>query len=287
MSVRYVMHMNVEDDYTVSVIIPVHNESTSILDKAIESILLQTYPITEIIICDDGSIDTTWSSLQKWKTDKRVIVLRNNTSKGAAHARNVAIKATKGDFIALMDADDVSEDRRIEKQVAFLLDNEDIDFVGCKADLFKIEPRDIDEIYRFIPYPQEKDFLMALPFVHASLVFRRNVLDSVNGYREINRVWRSEDYDMLMRLYELGFRGANIPDTLYHIRVNGNALGKRKYRYRFNEAIVKFEGFSRLGLMPKGILYAIKPIFVGLIPYALLHKIKIRYYEKERVKNGF
>ena len=126
---------------------------------------------------------------------------------------------------------------------------------------------------------------MTLPYVHASLMFRRGVLESVGGYREIARVKRSEDYDLLLRLYEAGYRGANLPEVLYYIRQDKAAIKKRKYRYRFPETIVKLEGFYRLGLMPKGFLYAVKPLVVGLLPDRLLVKLKTNYYEKTWQEN--
>ena len=86
-------------------------------------------------------------------------------------------------------------------------------------------------------------------------------------------------YDMLMRAYALGYTGANMADVMYFIRLDEGTYQRRKYCYRLNECIVKFRGFSKLGLMPKGILYAIKPLIVGLIPIKLLNNLKKRYYE--------
>ena len=66
-------------------------------------------------------------------------------------------------------------------------------------------------------------------------------------------------------------------DVMYFIRLDEGTYQRRKYCYRLNECIVKFRGFSKLGLMPKGILYAIKPLIVGLIPIKLLNNMKISF----------
>ena len=119
---------------------------------------------------------------------------------------------------------------------------------------------------------------MTLPFVHASLMFRREALLAVGGYDESPRVERSEDYDMLLRIYAKGLRGANTSDALYHIREDKGTFRRRKYRYRFKETEVKLNGFARLGLMPKGVMFAFKPLVVGLIPMRLLELLKGHYY---------
>ncbi len=119
---------------------------------------------------------------------------------------------------------------------------------------------------------------MTLPFVHASLMFRREALLSVGGYKETSRVERNEDYDMLLRMYAKGLCGANTENAVYYIREDENALRRRKYRFRLKETAVKLEGFVRLGLMPKGFVFALKPLVVGLLPMRLLELLKGHYY---------
>lgn len=264
----------------VSVVMAVHNEPEHILDAAIQSILSQTIGDLELIICDDGSTAQTAQAIEKWNADARIIVIRNTQNAGAAAARNRAIALAKSEYIAIMDADDISMSDRLEKQLLFLEQNPQFGFVGGRGEYFESAPGDKGVCYWFCMYPKADDFLMTLPFVHASLLFRKESLRAVRGYREIRRVTRSEDYDMLLRMYEKGFCGANLPDTLYCIRQDAATLSRRKYRYRFWETCVKFEGFCRLGLMPRGIPFTIKPLLVGLIPIPLLEQLKKLYYKQ-------
>ena len=125
---------------------------------------------------------------------------------------------------------------------------------------------------------------MTLPFVHASLMFRAGVLRELGGYRETWMVKRSEDYDLLMRAYALGYYGNNLPAPLYGIRLDNDTYRRRKYRYRFCECLAKWSGFSAMGLMPMGIPYAIKPLVVGLLPVGILNALKVKYYS--RIKKG-
>lgn len=264
----------------ISVVMSVYNLSDEhILLKSINSILDQTYSNFELIICDDASTDKTYELIKKIvKNDFRVKLLKNEVNLKAGGARNKCIEISKGEFIAIMDSDDYSEPTRLEKQINFLKKNPQFSFVGTQGNYFEVDLYDNKDKYWFCKYPKKQDFLFTLPFVHASIMFRRDVLKQVNGYSSHIKVNRSEDYDLLMRLYKYGYRGANIEETLYFIRKDKNTFKRRKYRYRINEAIVKCEGFIYLGLMPKGIFYALKPLIVGLIPINILNKLKERYY---------
>lgn len=264
----------------ISVIMAVYNaKDEDILKLAVESILNQTYENFELIICDDCSTDGTFEILQKLaRKDERIALLRNETNLGAGSARNRCLQISQGKFIAIMDSDDYSSPDRLKKEREFLKANEKYSFVGSKGQYFEHSLGDCKQNYWYFAEPRKKDFLMTLPFVHASLMFRKEVLQKVNGYRTIKMVTRSEDYDMLMRLYSAGYIGANINETLYYIRQDKNTYKKRKYRYRFYECFVKWQGFSHMRLMPQGILYAMKPLVVGLIPTKLLNWLKNKYY---------
>ena len=89
---------------------------------------------------------------------------------------------------------------------------------------------------------------------------------------------RADDYDLLLRFYKEGRYGANLDEVLYYIRRDKKQFQRRKYRYRFHEAYVKYKGFQKLSLMPKGIFYAIKPLFVGLLPHGFVKVLQQRYY---------
>ena len=143
---------------------------------------------------------------------------------------------------------------------------------------FRREPGDQKEDYWFVRAPGKKDFLMTLPFVHASLMLRREVLEDAGGYDAGRGTRRSEDYDLLMRLYAAGCRGENLDEPLYFIRRDEDTYRRRKYRYRLNETLVKWRGFSRLGLMPRALPYVLKPLAAGLVPRDALERMKKKYY---------
>lgn len=265
----------------VSVIMGVYN-GTATLGEAIRSILDQTYQNIEFIICDDASTDDTWEQLQSWaQRDSRISLIRNTHNLGAGGARNCCLERAQGSYIAIMDADDISMPSRLEQQIEVLMNGPNCSFVGTKGQFFAECPGDLQKCYWFVAKPEKRDFLMTLPFVHASLMFRAEVLWELGGYSRKCYVKRSEDYDLLMRAYAEGFYGINLLEPLYAIRLDRCTYQRRKYRYRFNECAVKWNGFAKLGLMPRGIPFALKPLLVGLMPVCLLNKLKEIYYGRQ------
>src|SRR5262249_42733298 len=102
----------------VSVVIPTYNRAESIL-RALDSVLAQTYEDFELIIVDDGSHDDT-AILIRDVGDHRIRVIIHDTNKGAAAARNTAIRAASGHYIAFLDSDDFWAPEKLERQLAYM-----------------------------------------------------------------------------------------------------------------------------------------------------------------------
>lgn len=259
----------------ISVIMGVYNpRNWEIFNLSIQSILAQTYQDFEIIICDDGSDDKTQEMLNKISLlDNRITVIHNGSNRGLAYSLNECLKKAKGEYIARMDDDDISDCRRFEKEVFFLNKHSDIAWVGCSAELIdgsgKVWGKRILE-----EYPTKESLLFNTPFMHPTVMIRRDILNEVGGYRVAKSTRRAEDYDLWFRLYAVGYRGANLQETLFQYREDAFAYKKRKYRYRIDEAIIRYQGFSRLKLFPKAWIYVIKPLIVGMIPIPILRRIK-------------
>lgn len=264
----------------VSVIMAAYNAEETI-EAAIRSILVQTHDNFELIICDDASTDNTWCLMRSLADeDSRIRLIRQEKNRGSAVARNRCLLQAQGEYIAIMDADDLCSENRLAVQVSFLEKHREVAFVGLLGEVFHNIPGDCSKRYPYVAKPAAKDFLMTLPFVHASLMFRSTAIG--RGYPEERRALRSEDYAFLMERYAAGLRGENTTDAVYYIREDADTFKRRKYRYRLTEVGVKWKGFSALGLMPKGILFAIKPLIVGLLPPKLLKLLKGKYYGVRR-----
>ena len=101
----------------VSVVMPVYNREMYV-GAAIESILGQTFTDFELIIVDDGSTDQSVAIIQGYR-DPRIRLIRFSQNKGVSAARNVGNHEARGEFIAVMDSDDIALPKRLEKQLAF------------------------------------------------------------------------------------------------------------------------------------------------------------------------
>lgn len=266
------MRMAVTFEPVVSVLMGVHNGEKT-LARAIDSILKQTFCDLEFIICDDGSSDNTGAQLSRYETaDNRIRVIRNKRNQGLAPALNRCLNIAKGRYIARMDADDFSYPERLAQQITYLETHPEIAFVGCCAYLQRADILVGKKI--FPEYPAVQDFYITQPFLHPSLVLRREPLDAVGGYSESKRCVLCEDYDLLLRLYAKGFEGANLQDILLAYTLPATAKGNRKMKHRWNETVTRYRRFRELGLLPGKFLYVIKPLAVGMVPAPLLIRLK-------------
>lgn len=263
----------------VSVIMGVYNcDSGNMLIKSIQSILNQTFQDFEFIICDDASNDKTYEILQKFSEDPRVIIIRNENNLGLASCLNKCLAIAKGKYIARQDADDYSDKDRIRLQIEFMECNSTYDLIGSNLRYFN--DKEIWGQYSLPQFPENRDFLFTVPFIHATVIFKAESIRKLGGYREGKITRRCEDYDLFMRMYSAGMRGTNIQEYLYFVREDEAAQKRRKYRYRLDETRIRINGYRKLGLLPIGVLYALKPLVVGLIPDSVLQKLKDYYYKR-------
>lgn len=254
----------------ISVIMGVHNSSRDKLMKAVQSVLSQSVKDIELIICNDGSDNGTGKTLESI-TDSRVKIITFSENKGLAAALNACIDTAQGKYIARQDDDDISLPGRFEKQTAYLESHTEIDFIGSDCELYsdnsgvygeRIMPKTIDK----------KSFLFNSPFIHGSMMFRREVFDN-ERYRTLGRNRKYEDYDLFMRLCADGYKSANLGEKLYRFHYDKKTR-RVSFSMRCDEYKVRKEGFKRLGLMPQGFIYAVKPIMLGLIPRKATIKLK-------------
>lgn len=258
----------------ISVIMGIYNcNDKEHLRLALDSIFLQTYDKVEYILCNDGSTDDTFQYIKEiYGHDPRVILIENKENMGLAASLNHCITYASGEYIARMDIDDISAENRFEVQMDFLKQNPTYDFVGSNINL--INDKGIWGERKMPEFPSREDFLFGSPFVHPSILFRSKSLRQVNGYRVSKETRRMEDYDLFMRMYACGYKGANIQENLLSYREDSNAYRKRKYRYRIDEAKVRYKNYKILGLIPIGYVYVMKPLIVGLVPYTIINILR-------------
>lgn len=241
----------------VSVIIPLYNAALY-LDACVNSVLSQSYQNIEILLCDDCSTDNSRDVLKKYENNPKCKIFYNEKNMHQAKTRNRLIQESSGEYIVMLDSDDVSTPDRIETLLAAFEDG--IDFVGSACFLFDDNGK-YGSWHIKKTYPERIDLLKGIPFVHASIMFKREVLNAVDGYRISKETVRGEDYDMIMRMYAAGFHGKNIDDELYGYRVDKNCYARRTFKARLDEIMIRYKGYKANHILfPKGILYMFKPL---------------------------
>jgi len=250
--------------------------SEKTLHRAIDSILQQTYNDWVFVICDDGSTDSSLRILEDYKVQcpDKFIIIKNDGNRGLTYTLNRCLHHVKSEYVARMDADDISLPNRFDREVEFLDHNPEYGFVGCSIERF-----DEDGVWAQNHEKNDvepKDFYKSSCFVHPTVMMRKSMLDEVEGYRVAWFTNRCEDYDLWMRLYAKGFKGYNLKETLFQYYEGKDSVPKRKYKYRIGETVMRAKGYSTLNLFPKGIIYVCKPIIAGLIPGWLVKKLHKR-----------
>lgn len=231
----------------ISVIMACYNcEKT--LPKAIDSILAQTYENWVMICCDDGSSDSTLAVLKDYQSryPEKFVVIQNEGNRKLQYSLNHCLQYVETDLVARMDADDWSMPDRFERQVAYMEAHPEVDLLGTGIIVSDGEQTLTTIVQPAVPQP--KDMLHCNCFSHATIMTHKRIYDALDGYSLERYVERCEDLDLWSRFFEKGFVGHNIPDELYVILEDENAVKRRNFRNRLNTAKTLRKAFKRMGL---------------------------------------
>jgi len=212
--------MKLELTPLVTVLMPCFN-AEKYLDASIESIVHQTYQNLHILLIDDGSTDATLEICHKWsQKDTRIEIIQNKDNIGLIKTLNKGISLSNSPYLARMDADDVSAIHRIEKQIAFLLQNKEIAIVGTKSLPIDLKGNGIPKIANSTYIQPETlafSSFFTQPFFHGSILTKTEVLKE-NPYSLEYK--HSEDFELWLRLSNKGYKFSNIDFDLYYYRIN-------------------------------------------------------------------
>lgn len=189
--------MNSPTTPKVTVMMMTYN-TQAYLNEAIESILNQTYKNFELIIYDDGSTDKTPDIIHSYK-DSRIRYIRSEENHGVAYARSHALLLTRGEYVAVQDADDSSYPHRLEKQVDYLDRHRDIVLLGSSYEIINSQGHLVNTIY--VPTDLISirwHLLFGGCFANSSVMFRLDKILEIGGYDE--KVLAGADYDLLIRI---------------------------------------------------------------------------------------
>ena len=269
----------------ISVIMSVYEPEEARLRRSVKSIVDQAFQDWELLIYDDGSGREGASLIRGMAgLDGRIRCLRGNRNLGLAYGLNLCIYHARGRYIARMDGDDEASPQRLLRQRDFLETHPRYGWVGSNALLE--DQRGIFGILRVPEVPKKEDFLPHSPYIHPTVLFRREVFSRTGGYSAKRSVLLCEDYELFFRLHGEGYRGYNLQEPLLRYWEPVEAYNRRRGMRRVREMGVRYQGYRRLGILgPLAVLYLGKPLLAGMAPTRVYAWVKRKAYRKERKKH--
>ncbi|MFN3405098.1 MAG: glycosyltransferase family 2 protein [Cytophagaceae bacterium] len=237
---------------------PAYNAAKFISDS-IQSVLSQTFISWELIVIDDGSADNTSDIVKSFsEKDSRIKLLRQENGR-QGKARNAGIKQSRGNLIALLDADDLWDHDKLERQMK-VLEEQDVDFVFSNARIL------YDSSYSKIgSYPDfssgmvtgkfsGKEMLLLLAdsnrIVTLTAMFKKSAWDRCGGFEEELQYQNCEDYDMWLRMAYNGTSFYGMADVLGSYRRHNTGSTSNLISQLLPEINV-IEKNNRLGIIPE------------------------------------
>lgn len=243
----------------VSVIMPAYN-AERFIGEAILSILNQTYKNFELIIIEDSSIDNTLAEIEKWK-DQRIRLFCNEKNRGISYSTNRGIALSKGEYIALLDDDDIAEPERLSIQVEYMRKNTDIDIVGGRY-------MEIDEEGNIIQYCNEprnnpkyiKVMLLFhfMDFANGSVMIRKEFIEK-NHLSFQENCYGMQDFRFYIESSKIGSISSVNQFVMRH-RIHENNESKRRRRENSKERAETLAAFQKYSLERSGFLLDIEEL---------------------------
>lgn len=230
----------------ISVVMSVYN-SAAFLKEAIESVLKQSCNDFEFVIINDGSTDDSDAIISSFK-DERINYLKNEGNKGLIFSLNRGVSIAKGKYIARMDADDICDKARFQKQLNEFEKDPQLIVCGSFIRTFGAESNGIN----YMPVSHGdivSSVFFTCPFAHPSVMIKKEALLKLNEvYREEYK--HSEDYDLWSRLVFTG-NCKNIPEYLLNYRVHDGQVSTVHEELKYKNVIrIQRNIASHFGIEP-------------------------------------
>lgn len=224
---------------------PAYNAGRYIYE-AIESIRCQSFQNFELLIVDDGSTDDTLHVIKSF-SDTRIRIIQNKVNKGLVYTRNIALTEAKGDFMAILDSDDIALSNRLEKQYETFLQRPDLAVLGSQA---YVIDKDGNRTGRKITNATGAELVKSTiffenPFVHSSVMMRTSVFKEFGGYHNYST---AEDYELFIRISDK-YEVDNLTEYLVEYRVHGDNISTTQLPL-LQQAVLdmKADQLKRLGI---------------------------------------
>jgi glycosyltransferase involved in cell wall biosynthesis len=206
------------------------------LEETVQSVLGQSFSDLELILVDDGATDSTPAVIAAAAArDRRVVGVRSPKNEGPANARNRGLRVARGEWIAILDSDDVALPHRLATQIEYASRHPDLSLIGANAFLIDATNAPIGKSqWGEMRHDQIASRLRSMGsfFPHSSWLVRRSTMLQLGGYDTFFK--KAQDYELLLRIIETA-RVACMPDTLIQLRKSENSLShdSESLQYRF------------------------------------------------------
>ena len=211
----------------VSIVICTYNRA-HLIEKAIGSILTQTFSDWELLIIDDASKDNTEEVVKKYyQDDKRISYIRQPQNVGIARNRNTGIELSKGEYIAVLDSDDEWIDtNKLQKQIDFLESNKDHALIGTNIIIVDENGNKISQTnYDTKDSDIRNKILLVDQTAQSSVVYRKQIAVECGGYDGKYEI--ADDYDLWFKI-GLKHQMANLPEITVKYLEHSNGISKAK-----------------------------------------------------------
>lgn len=256
------------------------NDNPHCLKKAIESIFNQSLPPTQVVLVIDGEIlaeNATIISKFEIEFVNTITVVKLPINVGLGNALNEGLKHCKYNLVARMDADDECFFERFKTQISYFETNPNLAVVGSFVEEFHTIPKDYGRIKKApVGYEAIKKYAAYRnPLNHPSVMFKKDAIETVGSYKEINLF---EDYYLWLRLIKANFILENIPQSLVYFKI-GNDLIDRRHGWKYlKKEYLFFKTCLKEGLITNKSFYV--QLFTRLPLRLLPKKLLLLIYKK-------
>jgi glycosyltransferase involved in cell wall biosynthesis len=255
----------------LSVLISLYNnENPVFLEKCLESLQKQTRLANEVVMVFDGPISLILETIvNAYVETLNIKVIKLSINSGLAIALNRGLECCTGELIARMDTDDYCYPERLSIQEDFMQNNPDVSILGSAATIvdfqgniqgIKTNPSNNQDIYQN---------LWCNPIIHPSVMFRREIIKKLSGYKEELR--RRQDYELWFRAAKEKVIFHNLSSPLIYYRFDSESLKKQNPKLSFDQGLIGFRGTLGANLSIVKACLCFYPFIRSLLPRKLQH----------------
>ncbi|WP_318443283.1 glycosyltransferase [Photobacterium leiognathi] len=266
----------------IAVALSIYKSDTLIyLQESINSILNQTYKNFDLYITVDGDVSNDISDfLKKIENNKNIFIDYYSCNKGLAFRLNQIIdevvEKSIYDFVARMDADDISELNRFQEQINFFQEHHNVDVLGC--DIIEIDEYGNELFYKRMDADHNEiktKIIKKCPFNHPSVMFKIDIFN--NGFRYNSALMNTQDYYLWVDLLSAGKIFSNVNKPLLKFRVNESFHNRRGFNKAINDVKSRLYAFQKLDVINISNILHVIALFILRLSPSKVKKVAYKY----------